>query len=44
MQKPSNTTAESRKNGYTLLVVLDAIGEARGDVFLDDGVSVDMKR
>ena len=44
MQKPGLTTAESRKNDYTLLVVLDAIGEASGDVFLDDGVSIDMWR
>ena len=44
MQKPGNTTAESRKNDYTLLVVLDGSGEANGDIFLDDGVSIDMKR
>ena len=44
MQKPGNTTTESRKTDYSLLVVLDAIGEASGDVFLDDGVSVDIER
>ena len=44
MQKPGNTTTESRKNDYSLLVVLDDAGEAGGDVFLDDGVSVDIKR
>lgn len=44
MQKPGNTTTESRKNDYTLLVVLDDAGEAAGDVFLDDGVSIDIKR
>ena len=44
MQKPGNTTTESRKNDYTLLVVLDGIGEARGDLFLDDGLSIDIKR
>ena len=44
MQKPGNTTTESRKNNYTLLVVLDGIGEARGDLFLDDGLSIDIKR
>ena len=44
MQKPGNTTAESRKNDYSLLVALDGAGEASGDVFLDDGVSVDINR
>ena len=44
MQKPGNTTAESRKKDYRLLVALDAIGEASGDVFLDDGLSIDIKR
>ena len=44
MQKPGNTTSESRKNDYSLLVVLDAIGEANGDVFLDDGVSLNIER
>ena len=44
MQKPGNTTTESRKNDYTLLVVLDGIGEASGDIFLDDGLSIDIKR
>ena len=44
MQKPGNTTTESRKNDYTLLVVLDGIGEASGDLFLDDGLSVDITR
>ena len=44
MQKPGNTTTESRKNDYSLLVVLDGIGEASGDLFLDDGLSIDIKR
>ena len=44
MQKPGNTTLESRKKDYSLLVALDASGEASGDVFLDDGLSVDIKR
>ena len=44
MQKPGNTTTESRKNDYTLLVVLNGIGEASGDLFLDDGLSVDITR
>ena len=44
MQKPANTTTESRKNDYTLLVVLDDVGEASGDVFLDDGLSIDIER
>ena len=44
MQKPGNTTTESRKNDYSLLVVLDGIGEASGDLFLDDGLSVDITR
>ena len=43
MQKPGNTTRESRKNDYTLLVVPDATGEASGDIFLDDGLSIDIK-
>lgn len=44
MQNPGNTTTESRKNDYSLLVVLDGIGEASGDIFLDDGLSIDIKR
>ena len=44
MQKPGNTTTESRKTDYSLLVVPDEAGAASGDVFLDDGVSVDIKR
>ena len=39
MQEPGLTTAESRKNPYSLLVALDHAGgsESFGDLYLDNG-------
>jgi alpha-glucosidase (family GH31 glycosyl hydrolase) len=37
MQEPAMTTSESRQNPHSLLVALDARGEAHGELFLDDG-------
>ena len=41
MQGPGLTTAESRKNPYSLIVALDVAGgsQAIGDIYLDDGES-----
>ncbi len=36
MQEPGLTTAESRKNPYSLLVALES-GRADGSLYLDDG-------
>jgi lysosomal alpha-glucosidase len=43
MQQPSTTTAESRKNPYSLKVALSSSGDAVGDLYLDDGESLDTK-
>lgn len=40
MQKAGNTTATSRKNPWSLLVALDTKGNAEGDLYLDDGISL----
>ncbi|KAI9142768.1 glycosyl hydrolases family 31-domain-containing protein [Paraphysoderma sedebokerense] len=40
-QYPGYTTAESRQNDYYITVALDAAGSAVGDVYFDDGESVD---
>jgi len=40
MQQPGYTTLESRQNPWSLLVALDAIGDAEGQLYLDDGDSV----
>lgn len=40
MQQPGYTTAESRTNPWSLLIVLDEDGKACGDLYLDDGYSV----
>lgn len=40
MQVPGNTTSTTRGNAFELLVALDGNGEARGSLYLDDGVSV----
>nr|WCZ58780.1 lysosomal alpha-glucosidase [Seculamonas ecuadoriensis] len=41
MQVPALTTAQSRKNPLQLLVALDAQGAASGEIYLDDGDSLD---
>ncbi|KAI1502562.1 glycoside hydrolase family 31 protein [Biscogniauxia marginata] len=40
MQEPRLTTAEGRATPWSLLVALDANGEATGGLYLDDGESV----
>ncbi|KAI7222071.1 alpha-glucosidase precursor [Hortaea werneckii] len=40
MQKAGNTTKTSRMMPWSLLVALDKNGEAQGELYLDDGVSV----
>jgi alpha-glucosidase (family GH31 glycosyl hydrolase) len=42
MQEPGMTTTASRRNPFSLLVALDGSGSAGGDVYLDDGESLDM--
>ena len=44
MQEPGMTTVASRKNPFSLLVALDETGSASGDVYLDDGESLDMSK
>lgn len=41
MQDPGLTTDESRKNVFSLLVALDGDGRAKGDLYVDDGISID---
>lgn len=40
MQKAGNVTATSRKNPWSLVIALDSQGEAYGDLYLDDGLSL----
>ena len=40
MQDPALTTAASRANNFSLLVALDSMTQAQGDVFLDDGEAI----
>jgi len=40
MQKPGNTTKTSRLSPWSLLVALDKDQQAKGDLYLDDGVSL----
>lgn len=40
IQKAGNTTSTSRKMPWSLLVALDKQGEAKGELYLDDGVSL----
>ena len=41
MQEPGLTAAASKVGTYSLLVALDDAGKAQGDLFLDDGESID---
>lgn len=41
LQQPGNTTRDSRRNPWDVLVALDQHGEASGNLYLDDGESVD---
>ncbi|KAL4918671.1 glycosyl hydrolases family 31-domain-containing protein [Aspergillus aurantiobrunneus] len=40
LQQPALTTREARQSPWDVLVALDNDGEATGDLYLDDGVSV----
>lgn len=40
-QKPGPTTTDSRKNGFELLVALDRFEFAKGELYWDDGDSLD---
>lgn len=39
-QKPANTTTYSRKNNFELLITLDHVNEAKGELYWDDGDSL----
>jgi len=43
LQLPSLTIYESRQNPFEVLVALDKNGEASGDLYIDDGESVNVK-
>jgi alpha-glucosidase len=40
-QRPANTTKHTRMEGWSLIVALDANQAAMGELFLDDGVSLE---
>lgn len=40
VQKAGNTTSTSRTHPWSLIIALDQNGEASGDLYLDDGVSL----
>jgi len=40
-QEPALTTTAARKNPFGLLVALDTSGNAKGEIYLDDGESLD---
>lgn len=40
LQQPKYTVEETRNTSYSLLIALDASGEASGILYLDDGVSL----
>ncbi|CAF0715427.1 unnamed protein product [Brachionus calyciflorus] len=40
-QKPANNTSFSRKNPFGLIIALDEYDNAQGDLFYDDGDSID---
>ena len=44
MHQPAMTTTASRQTPFSLLVALDSSGSATGDLFYDDGESLDMSR
>ena len=44
MLQPGLTTTETRKSNFTLLVALDASGNAAGDLFWDDGEQLKIER
>lgn len=44
MQDPGMTTTESRKNPFTLMIALDGNETASGDMFYDDGESLDISK
>ncbi|BFZ65459.1 hypothetical protein YB2330_006631 [Saitoella coloradoensis] len=43
MQTPGYTTDEARNGTWSLLVALDSEGSAEGEIYLDDGVSVEQE-
>ncbi len=44
LQGPALTTTASRQNDFALIVALNGSGQARGDLFLDDGESINVTR
>lgn len=40
-QKPADTTTASRKNNFELLITLDNVKKAKGELYWDDGDSLD---
>ena len=42
MQYPELTTAATRRNNYYLVIALDKNGYAKGNLYLDDGESIDV--
>jgi alpha-glucosidase len=40
-QKPANTTKHTRMNSWKFIIALDKEREAKGDLFMDDGVSLE---
>ena len=42
MQKAGNTTKTSRMSSWSFLIALDRNGEAEGELYLDDGISVEV--
>ncbi|CAL1679999.1 unnamed protein product [Lasius platythorax] len=40
-QKPGTTTTESRRNNFELIVTLNEAGNAKGELYWDDGDSID---
>ncbi|XP_060814039.1 lysosomal alpha-glucosidase-like [Bombus pascuorum] len=41
VQKPADTTTSSRKNNFELLITLDHVKKAKGELYWDDGDSLD---
>ena len=44
LQDPGLTTVESRHNVFSLLIALDGNGDASGDLYVDDGESLDVSK